>query len=272
MEILQPGVDYEEFLRGLAQAHSRLLILDYDGTLAPFRIERDQAVPYPGVREALTELQAAGHTRLALVTGRPVGEALELLRMDPAPEVWGCHGWERRRADGTYRLTDPGPVAREGLRRALEATAGSRPGSWEQKPVSVAAHWRGQAPAEAEALRGRIEPRWRELAHAFGLELHAFDGGLELRVAGVHKGSAVTTLLDEAGPGTVAAYLGDDLTDEDAFTAIAGRGLGVLVREERRPSAASLWIRPPEELLAFFSRWMVTCPRGDKNGFPKSGW
>jgi len=46
------------------------------------------------------------------------------------------------------------------------------------------------------------------------------------------------------------------LTDEDAFRAIRGKGVGILVREALRPTAADLWIRPPEELLTFLAGWI----------------
>jgi trehalose-6-phosphatase len=67
------------------------------------------------------------------------------------------------------------------------------------------------------------------------------------------------TILGELGAGAVAAYLGDDLTDEDAFVAIKGRGLAALVRAEARPTAADIRLRPPDELLAFLRRWHETC-------------
>ena len=53
MQILKPGFDLERFFAALERAKTRALLLDYDGTLAPFRIERDQATPYPVVRELL---------------------------------------------------------------------------------------------------------------------------------------------------------------------------------------------------------------------------
>jgi trehalose-6-phosphatase len=62
-------------------------------------------------------------------------------------------------------------------------------------------------------------------------------------------------LLSEAGPDTAIAYLGDDMTDEDAFAVTKLRGVGVLVRPEFRETAADIWIRPPHELLAFLSHW-----------------
>jgi hypothetical protein len=87
------------------------------------------------------------------------------------------------------------------------------------------------------------------------LAWHDFDGGIELRAAGRNKGDVVRTLAAEAGPDAALAYLGDDLTDEDAFRAMPDHGAAVLVRERLRPTAANLWVRPPAELLAFLGRW-----------------
>lgn len=55
------------------------------------------------------------------------------------------------------------------------------------------------------------------------------------------------------------AYLGDDQTDENAFEALHGRGLSVLVRREYRPTNADVWIQPPEGVTAFLSDWASAC-------------
>jgi trehalose-phosphatase len=68
------------------------------------------------------------------------------------------------------------------------------------------------------------------------------------------KGRAVLWLLGTLGlegPGVVPVYLGDDVTDEDAFRALAGRGLGVLMAEPARPSAADYRLRSVEEVRRF---------------------
>jgi trehalose 6-phosphate phosphatase len=86
-----------------------------------------------------------------------------------------------------------------------------------------------------------------------------FDGGLELRAATKHKGDAVAVVLGEAGDQVAAAYLGDDQTDENAFRAIKGRGLAILVRGEPRPTMADVWLRPPDELVRFLRDWLKAC-------------
>jgi trehalose-phosphatase len=125
----------------------------------------------------------------------------------------------------------------------------------ERKTTSVAVHWRGMAPPVTQQVREVVAKSWTQLEREPWFGLCDFDGGVELRLSGRTKGDAVTTALAESGSGTVAAYLGDDLTDEDAFRAIDGKGLGVLVRDERRASAAGAWIRPPEGIIDFLNRW-----------------
>ena len=96
---------------------------------------------------------------------------------------------------------------------------------------------------------------WTTLAAQQELGWHDFDGGIEFRARGWDKGEAVKAILAESGPGAVCAYLGDDLDDEHAFKAIPDSGLSVLVREQFRPTAADLWIQPPQEVREFLVRW-----------------
>jgi trehalose-phosphatase len=86
-----------------------------------------------------------------------------------------------------------------------------------------------------------------------------FDGGVELRMPDLDKGDAVRTGAEEMKPDAPIAYLGDDITDERAFNALGDRGLSVLVRAEWRKTSAQLWLRPPDELLDFLTRWMEAC-------------
>ena len=56
METLTPATNLDTFFKRVQATRDRLLLLDYDGTLAPFVPERDRAVPYPGVRELLKKM------------------------------------------------------------------------------------------------------------------------------------------------------------------------------------------------------------------------
>ena len=257
----------DEFFLAFTGAARPTLLLDYDGTLAPFRVDRFQARPWAGVRDLLNQIQSQRRTRIVAVTGRPAAEILPLLGVEPAPEVWGLHGAERLRADGRRELEQLSPAVRAKL-DALSAQLRRDQfgGLIEEKPNAIAMHWRGVAPARAKVIEKRTRALFEPLVQIDGLNLLEFEAGVELRV-GRDKGGAVTAILEEtAGPNPhLTAYLGDDLTDESAFRAVKGNGLGVLVRRQSRPSAADVWLRPPEELRDFLKRWFHACAHLQSN-------
>jgi trehalose-phosphatase len=256
-EILRAGYDPEAFFRRLRAARSRVLMLDYDGTLAPFRIDPARAVPYPGVVPLLDAIVEAGHTRVVIVSGRWTRDLVPLLGLKRMPEIWGSHGWERLQPNGVY---DTECISRAALEALVNADdwigdvemLGAR---CERKPGGLAFHWRGLANGQVADIRNRVFEKWMELGYRQELSWHDFDGGIELRAAGRNKGDVVKILANEAGSDAVLGYFGDDLTDEDAFRAMSEGGLSVLVRPQFRPTVADVWIRPPEELLEFLRRW-----------------
>lgn len=257
MRILKPNINLDDFFARTRCVGSRVLMLDYDGTLAPFCIDPADALPYDGVVPLLDAIQAAGHTRLAIISGRWTQDLLPLIGLRQTPEIWGSHGWERLAVRGEYSVAPISNSALEVLVAADEwieqvEALGAR---CERKPAGVAFHWRGLSDKKISEIRTTITENWAELERASSLSWHDFDGGIELRVAGHDKGSAVRTLVAETGPDAVFAYLGDDLTDESAFKAMPEGGVAALVRPEFRPTAANLWLKPPAEVIEFLTRW-----------------
>ena len=256
MKILQHDVNPDIFFSSLRTAPHGVLFLDYDGTLAPFHQERGRAMPYPGVTESLDALMKNGRTRVVIISGRWTKDLLPLLPMVHRPEIWGSHGLERLQPTGEYQLDTMDEASLHVLAEAdtWEEEIKNLGGTFEHKPGCLAIHWRGLNPNNTEQIKKQISERWSDTPHA-SLSLRNFDGGMELRVQGKNKGVAVETVLNEMPPDSIAAYLGDDLTDEDAFQTLKGKGLAVLVRKEWRATAADLWLQPPEDLLNFLARW-----------------
>jgi trehalose-phosphatase len=235
------------------------LLLDYDGTLAPFTPDRSRAFPYREIPPLVSKIIDAG-TRVVLVSGRPATELAFLCQIHPHPEIWGSHGAERLLPDGSYRtapLSSEHQNALRSLARALEESGLSSRA--EIKPGGLAVHWRGLGPDQREPIEAEVGARFGRAVKEHGLELVPFNGGLELRAPGRNKGDAVSAILAEAGQGVAAAYLGDDHTDENAFRAIKGRGLAILVGPEPRPTMADTWLRPPDEVARFLSDWLRAC-------------
>lgn len=252
----------KEFFGALAGAATPFLLLDYDGTLAPFRVDRFQARPWAGVRELLARIERQRRTHIAVITGRTAHEIVPLLGIDPLPEIWVLHGAERLFPDGRRELEQAPPAARkklDNLRALLKHD--SLGGLFEDKANGAVLHWRGASPRKAKLIEQRTRALFEPLAGTDGLALLEFEAGIELRV-GRNKGGAVEAILRDAAPGAPVAYLGDDATDEAAFRAVncfGPHGLSVLMRRQWRETEADVWLRPPVELKGFLEDWLLAC-------------
>jgi trehalose 6-phosphate phosphatase len=250
----------EDFFRSVAESESPLLLLDYDGTLADFRVNRFDARPWAGVRELLARIQSDNRTQLILVTGRPAGEINPILKLDLPVEVWGLHGAERLLANGRRELDEAPPEVLkklDELREQLRKDAFG--GLIEDKPNAIVMHWRGKSPQQAKQIEAKTRAVFEAAAEVKGFSLLPFESGIELRV-GRDKGGAVEAILKLSKPGSPVTYVGDDLTDENAFRAVNaadGPHLSVLMRRMPRETAADVWLKPPEDLRWFLRRWLL---------------
>ena len=211
--------DLARALDELAARRPLLLASDYDGVLARLRDDPGAAVPEPGVADLLARLAAVPGVTVALVSGRGVAD-LQATSGLTGPFRWvGSHGAE---FDGP--LTGELREVRDELVAALAPLVEAVPGArLEVKPAAVAVHVRTAEPAAGRALLERA-------AAAAGPHHTPKPGKdvLELAVTDADKGSALTRLRDELGAAGVL-YLGDDVTDEDGFRAVAPDGVTVKV-------------------------------------------
>lgn len=253
-----------EFFDELRSRQRGLLLLDYDGTLAPFRDNRFEAVPAPGIRERINRIIADGKTTVVFVSGRPCSEVLTLAALDHPVAVWGCHGREYCTPEGEMQIVGVSPeeqaILRENRAKLLHLIPEEK---LEIKTGCLAFHWRGIDEAKRKAIVAEFEEEWHRLAEKTGLKVLYFDGGIELAVPGRTKGDAVNQLLkEESARNAMVAFLGDDLTDEDGFRALGRRGISVLVRNEPRETVADVRIDMPEGVLGFLNRWHQALGKG----------
>ena len=245
-----------DFLERLNRAPASVLMLDYDGTLAPFQVERNQAYPYPGVLPLLARIQQNVRTRIVVISGRPLHEVQALLSPLHGIEIWGAHGIDHLLADGTRQQVSIDQDLSAALRQAEEWLRSNDLASFmEVKPGGIAVHWRGLSEDRVEQINAKVVAGWAPLTKLAGLKSLTFEGGLELRVIRPDKGDAVASVIAKLAPETPSAFLGDDLTDEDGFRKLKGRGLSILVRDEYRPTDAEVWLKPPHQLLDFLDQW-----------------
>jgi trehalose-phosphatase len=203
----------------------------------------------------LERLARAAHTRVAVVSGRPI-EGLEP-KLGTLPIVLiGEHGWEERGLDGRLvrHPLEPATVALldRAERLARDAGAGDR---LERKRCGLVLHTRGLPSRRARAIAGRCNIAWRPVTADARLVLQPIDGGLELRAGGRNKGTVVRSLLARSSPGTFAVFIGDDIADEEAFGALGAAGLGVRVGASRRRSLARGRLPASRALEPFLAEW-----------------
>ena len=250
----------DRFFAAVRGAAHSVLLLDYDGSMAPFRVDRFQARPYAGVRELLARIQSLGRTRMAVITGRPASEIAPLLELRSPIEVWGLHGAERLFANGRRQLEKPSARTLQHLEDVRDQLRrDSFGGLFEDKANAAVMHWRGVSRQKARAIERKTRMLFDSVARRDGLRLLEFESGVELRV-GRDKGGAVEAILEESDAGAAVAYLGDDLTDEPAFRAVNASGrpsLSVLMRRKWRKTAANIWLRPPAGLKMFLKKWVT---------------
>lgn len=261
-----PEVGNLEDFWDIVERHERkLLALDYDGTLAPFRVGLMEALPLEGIVPLLEKISRRRDTALAVISGRPLADLARLLLPWTGLMV-GSHGFEERTADGKEVFRQPGEVFRAGLERAAREARGRGKGRLEVKPSSVALHTRGLSEREARRAEEEVGALWREISRGSGLKLTRFNRGLELCAPGWDKGKALEGILAREPAGTFCVYIGDDLTDEDAFRVVRGPGLGIKVGGARVPTNAAGSLPDVPAVRSFLQAWACLGRTGRSGG------
>ncbi|MFN8024272.1 MAG: trehalose-phosphatase [Acidimicrobiales bacterium] len=225
--------ELDEALRRLANADVVLVASDYDGTLAELVDDPARAWPWAPSIEVLRELSALPGVHVAIVSGRALDELRSLSRLGDRAVLIGSHGAEL--VDGVVEGFDHD--AAETLATVtsmLEAVAGKVPGARvETKPAGVAFHTRAVDPEVAGEVQASVLTGVGAMS---GVRVRPGKDVLEFGVTRGDKGRALARLRDELAAAAVL-FIGDDLTDEDAFGVLDGP-LDVSVKVGQGPTAA----------------------------------
>jgi trehalose 6-phosphate phosphatase len=194
------------------------LFLDVDGTLLELA-ETPQSVRVPTtLRQLLVSLSLRLDGALALVSGRTLNDLDHLfapLRFCAA----GVHGWERRDVTGCVRRPQLDPLQLQSARLSLRQFSARHDGLiLEDKGHALAVHFR-RAPHLSAEVSAAIRTACRQLGDAFTVQ--AGKCVFEIRPAGCTKGTAIRDFMQERPfLRRLPIYIGDDLTDEDAFAVV----------------------------------------------------
>jgi len=245
-----------DFWERLRASKRRCLVLDYDGTLAPFREDRMEAYPLEGISGQIERIRDDDDTYVAIMTGRPLKELLLLLG-DLGIAVSASQGTEFYEPGGEVKIIQATPRQAQRLARAeVEAAAVSRGGHVERKLASVAFHTRGLDPGIAKEAETELCEIWDREADQYDLDCRSFNGGVELRLKDIDKGTALHELLRDQPTDAFCVYIGDDDTDEDAFLEIRGRGIGIKVGGADVPTHATGRVSDCEAVREVLRYWV----------------
>lgn len=216
-----------ERLLDISRAPVLLVACDYDGTLAPIVLDPSQAMPDREALVALRSLAAMPHTHVAVISGRALSDLCSLIGQPEDIHLVGSHGSEFD-LDFATALPPQAKALRERIRDELAELAKQVPGlRIEEKPGSVAFHYRGADAAEAEQAIAQVldgPAAYEGVYTRYGKKV------IELGVVATHKGDALETIRQRVGA-SAAIFIGDDRTDEDAFARLRGPDVGIKVGE-----------------------------------------
>jgi alpha,alpha-trehalase len=245
-------------LRRLLRDRRPAVFLDYDGTLTPIVERPELAVLSEQMREVIREL--AARVAVSIVSGRDRADVERLVGLPEVAYVGG-HGLDIAGPYGvTLEASIPAWIAPRMAEVALhlKSRLGSISGvEIEAKRYSAVAHVRRADEAGVEVVHRVISDLVESdarLRRSSGKKIVEILPAVEW-----DKGRAVLALLEFFSTSAVAPFpivLGDDVTDEDAFAAIADRGVGILVAESPRPSSATYRLRDPDEVRQFLT-WLT---------------
>ncbi len=252
--IIAPGVSdpLQTAIARLASSERLLVALDFDGTLAPLVDRPEDARASQRARAAIERLAASDDTRVAIVSGRALDSLGQVASPPAGTLLSGSHGVELQLEPGaaTIDLRDSELVKLERLSEIVEEVASGTDGAWiERKPAGLALHTRRLPSKTGTALQHSA--RDRVAAELLGITVRTGKAVLEFAVRSSDKGESLTRLRQHVGA-TAVIYVGDDVTDEDAFAALDDDDVGVKVGQGK--SIATHRVRSTDDVAELLER------------------
>ncbi len=229
------------------------IFLDYDGTLTPIVDDPAAALISKKMRQTVREL--AKHYRVAIISGRDLKDVQELVGVDNIVYA-GSHGFDIAfprdpdRVQQQWQHYLPAVARAEaGLRSSLQDTPGALV---ERKRFTVAVHYRKVDEADISKVEKAVDTiltQYPELRKGFGKKIFELIPDVDW-----DKGKALLSLLETLyvdSARVVPLFIGDDVTDEDAFQAIKDSGIGIRVGKDTCRTAARYVLKDPAEVMEF---------------------
>jgi alpha,alpha-trehalase len=241
-----------------------VLFFDYDGTVTPIVSHPKDANLCAEMKNTLIKL--SNQCTLAVVSGRGLNDIKSRVGIKGI-YYSGSHGYEIE-----------GPSIKMEYQPALEFVetfdaleielikllAGVKGALVERKKFSIALHYRNVSKSEVNLVEKAADDaliKYPKLRKSYGKKIYELQPDLEW-----NKGKALEWLMDELHiekRGSKIFYIGDDITDEDAFCAIKTYGIGILVGTQARTTGAQYKLKNTDQTLHFLEILSSSIKKGN---------
>ncbi len=230
-------------------AASRLIFLDYDGTLVPFNNNPSKAAPDNELLELLGQLYADKANHVVIISGRKK-DSLEKWIGDLPVDIIAEHGaWSRIKGQRWKVSNGVNNEWKNEFIPLLQHYEMRTPGSFiEEKDYSLAWHYRQVDKGLGNLRAAEIMSNLKYKAAHYGLQVLEGNKVIEIKNTHINKGNAAKEWLDKTDASFILA-IGDDQTDEDTFKIMPGSAITIKVGAGS--SAATYYLKNPSEVRGF---------------------
>jgi trehalose 6-phosphate phosphatase len=253
-------MDGDQIRKAFPENRRLILFLDYDGTLSPIVNRPEDAVLLPGM-ESVLEKCAARYT-VAIVSGRDTDDVAARTGIKGIIYA-GSHGFSIK-GPGNLRMehekADEILPKLSTIEKELNAAFSNGPDGVqiERKRYAITIHYRNADPAgvsDIKILADQVVGNHQGIKKEKGKMIIEIKPDIDW-----HKGMALKWILEKLNlwddPGVFPVYVGDDVTDEDAFRMLQGKGMGIIVGSHSDLTSASFRLRDVKEVKVFLE-WLL---------------
>jgi trehalose 6-phosphate phosphatase len=255
-EDLPHALDNFEDIKNMLENKKPVLFLDYDGTLTPIVNDPDAALLSDEGRKVISELSDL--ITVAVITGRDRKDIVSKMGIDSVIYA-GSHGFDITGPNNLKMQYDKGkkalPLLDEAEKNLSERLKSVKGAQVERKKYAIAVHYRNvkddDVPEVKKAFYEELE-KYDALKKGSGKKVLELKPDIEW-----HKGYALDWLMQKLGLNpeqNFPVFIGDDVTDEDAFSVVRENGLGIMTGSHGQNTAASYRLNDTKEVYRFLNK------------------
>jgi trehalose-phosphatase len=247
----------ENITQMLNKADKVLLFLDYDGTLAPFKNRPNDVITSNKVRNVIQRLLKVQKYKVIIVTGRRLIDIKQLLNLEGISYA-ALHGMNIALDNGNTHNWKPDkdirPILNQIKSIVMDEFSEEKDIFLENKEYSLAFHYRMVKTDNTNAYIQKFLNIVKTVDTDRCLNILKGSKVIEIRPKGWHKGKSVEFILKLFSEqiNILPVYIGDDITDEDAFRSIGNEGITIYVsNNSKQLTTARYYLKNPHEVLNF---------------------